>query len=279
MSKEKETGSRFLPKDHPRYVSLDIRHRITKGFDDNVVAKAGLIAHGRGEAFDYVVGEQTNQPAKEAIKTAAAALLLAKHPVISVNGNVAALVPKDLVALAEVAKAKLEINLFYHTEERLSAIKKYLLAAGAKEILGLQMENQVSIPELSSLRRHVDPEGIYIADLVVVPLEDGDRTEALKKFQKKVIAIDLNPLSRTAQWADITIVDNLIRCMPLLTEEVKNLSGTDSQILQKIVDAFNNRENLGKMIEIMGEYLRDLAAKGIYIPEAAKVFAEMKEDV
>ena len=92
------------------------------------------------------------------------------------------------------------------------------------------------------------------------------------------IAIDLNPLSRTAQWADITIVDNIIRCMPLLIEEAKNLSGSDPQNLQKIVDSFNNKENLRKMIEIMGEYLRELAVKGIYIPEAAKVFAEMKED-
>ncbi|NVM55816.1 MAG: phosphopantothenate/pantothenate synthetase [Candidatus Helarchaeota archaeon] len=279
MSKESETGDRFLQKDHPRFLSLNIRHNITKGFEDDVVAKAGLIAHGRGEAFDYIVGERTNQPAKEAIIAAAAALLLAEHPVISVNGNVAALVPNELVELSKVAKASLEVNLFYHTEKRLTAIKNYLIAAGAKEILGLNMEVQVSIPELSSLRRHVDPKGIYIADLVLIPLEDGDRTEALKKFGKKVIAIDLNPLSRTAQWADITIVDNIIRCMPLLIQEVKNLSEKDSETLQQIVNSFNNKENLGKMIEFMGEYLSSLAEKGIYIPEAAQVFAEMKEDV
>ncbi|MFX1294652.1 MAG: 4-phosphopantoate--beta-alanine ligase [Promethearchaeota archaeon] len=279
MSKKEETRNRYLPKDHPRYLSLNIRHRITKGFKDNVVAKAGLIAHGRGESFDYLVGERTNEPAKESIKAAAAALLIAKHPVISVNGNVAALVPGELVKLSNSTKALLEINLFYHTDKRAKAIERYLKDAGAQEILGLNFEKQVIIPELSSLRRHVDPEGIYKADLVLVPLEDGDRTEALKKFGKKVIAIDLNPLSRTAQWADITIVDNIVRCLPLLVQEVENLSGYIPEILREIVDNFNNKKNLGKMIAVMGEYLLALAEKGIYIPEAAVAFTEMKEDV
>ncbi|MHA1264327.1 MAG: phosphopantothenate/pantothenate synthetase [Candidatus Helarchaeota archaeon] len=278
MNKKEETTDLFLPKDHPRYISLNIRHRIIQGFDDNVVAKAGLIAHGRGEAFDYLIAETTNGPAKEAIRAAAAALLLAQYPVISVNGNVTALVAEDLVKLAEVTGAKLEINLFYHTPQRLNAIKSYLIKAGARIILGLQMKEQVSIPELSSLRRHVDPEGIYKADLVVVPLEDGDRTEALKKFGKKVIAIDLNPLSRTAQWADITIVDNIIRCLPLLIEEVRILNGKDRNSLRKIVKMYNNKKVLGEMIKVIGNYLEKLADKGIYIPEAAEIFAEMQED-
>ncbi|MHA1131702.1 MAG: phosphopantothenate/pantothenate synthetase [Candidatus Helarchaeota archaeon] len=278
MSKEKETEDRYLPKDHPRYLSLHIRHSITKGFDDNVVAKAGLIAHGRGEAFDYLVAERTNEPAMEAIKATAAALLLAKHPVISINGNVAALLPEELVKLSEAVNAQLEINLFYYTPERVDAIRRYLLNAGAEKILGLDPSEQIDIPELTSLRRHVDPNGIYIADLIMVPLEDGDRTEALKKFGKKVIAIDLNPLSRTAQWADITIVDNIVRCIPLVIKKVEEFKVRDEKFLQEIVDKFNNKENLKKMIAFMGEYLRDIAEKGIYIPEAAAVFKEMGDD-
>ncbi len=279
MNKNNEKENRYLPKDHPRYLSLHIRHKITKGFEENIVAKAGLIAHGRGEAFDYLIGEQTTQPAKDAIKAAAAALLYAKNPVISVNGNVAALVPEDLVQLSKAIKAPLEINLFYHTASRVNAIKNSLLNAGAEKLLGLDLETQVSIPELSSLRRHVDPHGIYKADLVLVPLEDGDRTEALKKFGKKVIAIDLNPLSRTAQWADITIVDNVIRCLPLLIQEIENLKGKTSNELKEISDKFDNKKNLSNMIEIMIKYLQDLAARGRYIPEAAAVFSEMREDV
>ena len=40
---------------------------------------------------------------------------------------------------------------------------------------------------------------------------------ALVKMGKKLITIDLNPLSRTAQTAHITIVDELTRCLPLLS--------------------------------------------------------------
>jgi 4-phosphopantoate--beta-alanine ligase len=38
------------------------------------------------------------------------------------------------------------------------------------------------------------------------------------KNGKQVITIDLNPLSRTARTAQITMVDNLTRCLPLLVE-------------------------------------------------------------
>ena len=68
----------------------------------------------------------------------------------------------------------------------------------------------VEIRELSSNRRRVDPKGIQKSDIVMVPLEDGDRTEALKKLGKTIITVDLNPISRTSLNADITIVDNII---------------------------------------------------------------------
>ena len=44
---------------------------------------------------------------------------------------------------------------------------------------------------------------------------------------KQVITIDLNPLSRTAQTAHITIVDELTRCLPLLTEFVRDGAEVD----------------------------------------------------
>jgi len=96
-----------IPKSHPRFVSLSIREKIVKGYNDGLVAKEGLLAHGRGEAFDYLVGEKTSKTAKAAIKAAAVKLLSAQNPVISVNGNVAALCPKEIVQLANVPKPKL----------------------------------------------------------------------------------------------------------------------------------------------------------------------------
>jgi len=41
---------------HPRAESLRIREKLIEGFETSVVAHAGLIAHGRGEAFDYLLG-------------------------------------------------------------------------------------------------------------------------------------------------------------------------------------------------------------------------------
>ena len=60
-----------IPKSHPRFVSLQTREKLVKGFDNNLVAKEGLLAHGRGEAFDYLIGEKTLKSAKKAISAAA----------------------------------------------------------------------------------------------------------------------------------------------------------------------------------------------------------------
>ena len=46
-----------------------------------------------------------------------------------------------------------------------------------------------------------------------MPLEDGDRCEALVALGKQVLVIDLNPLSRTARMAHVTIVDEVSRAM------------------------------------------------------------------
>ena len=112
-----------LPKTHPRYLSLKYRHKLIEGMKNLVVAEAGLIAHGRGECFDYIMGERTNDFAIQAIKAAAGMLLLAKTPVISVNGNSAALVPNELVRLSNMINSPLEINLFYVKKGRVKAIK------------------------------------------------------------------------------------------------------------------------------------------------------------
>ncbi|MEM2796311.1 MAG: phosphopantothenate/pantothenate synthetase family protein, partial [Candidatus Hadarchaeales archaeon] len=112
------------------------------------------------------------------------------------------------------------------------------------EIFGTDKRYFTKIDEIHSERRVVDRRGIYSADVVFVPLEDGDRTEALRRMGKCVIAVDLNPLSRTAVAANITIVDNIVRAAPLLILEVKKLKHMSSRRLEKIVREFDNKENL-----------------------------------
>jgi 4-phosphopantoate--beta-alanine ligase len=241
----------LIPKSHPRAKSLLIREKLVAGFDHGLVAKEGLLAHGRGEAFDYLLGEKTRKTAKLAIKAAAAQILLANLAVISVNGNIAALCPKEIVRLANTSSAKIEVNLFYANEKRKQNIVKTLKKNGAREILGTNCNSSTTLPRLDSARRIVDKNGIFAADVVIVPLEDGDRTMALRKAGKIVIAFDLNPLSRTSQTANITIVDNVIRAIDLLTITCKRLSNKNKKILEKIVYDFNNKKNLSdNIIEI-----------------------------
>ena len=230
------------PKDHPRYKSLLAREKLVEASD--VVAKQGLIAHGRGEAFDYLLGEQTCLPALSAIKAASSAILAAKKPVISVNGNVVALAAREVARLSEVSGAKVEINLFHRTPDRISGLTKMMKKVGVNA-LGENADDL--IPGLTSERAKCCSDGIGSADVVLVPLEDGDRCEALVNMGKKVITIDLNPLSRTAQTAHITIVDELTRCLPLLTDKISN--GTS-------VEDFDNDRNLKDVLIFISDRLK-----------------------
>ncbi len=255
----------FIPPTHPRYESLVLRERIVEALRHNVVALQGLIAHGRGECFDYLLGEQTIEPTLYALRAAAAALLLAKRPVISVNGNTAALVGKEVVELAREVDAKIEVNLFYRSRKREEAIAKLLRSYGAVEVLGVGEDADTTIPELYSERRRVSSRGIYVADVVLLALEDGDRTEALRKLGKFVIAIDINPLSRTSRCANITIVDNVVRAMPKLIQFVQELKRLPPSELREIVRNFDNEKYLRECVEYIARRLIELARSGITI--------------
>ena len=231
-----------VPEDHPRYESLLTRHRIEEGVEKGITSKQGLIAEGRGEAFDYLLGEESIESADAAERAAAAQLLLADHPVLSVNGNVAALVAAEIVDLAEAVNADIEVNLFHRTEERMEAIAAHLREHGASEVKGLTADGR--IPGLSHERAKVDSDGIGDADVVVVPLEDGDRAEALAAEGKTEIVIDLNPLSRSAQTAAIPVIDNILRAVPNMTEHAGELRGNDGETLTEIVDAFDREAAL-----------------------------------
>ncbi|MCD6523183.1 MAG: phosphopantothenate/pantothenate synthetase [Candidatus Diapherotrites archaeon] len=232
-----------VPKSHPRYASLMQREKLIEGVKKNITAIAGLIAHGRGEAFDYLIGERTTENAKKAIRAAVARMQSSKT-VLSVNGNVAVLCPEEYVKLAHLLRAPLEINLFYYRPERINAIRNALLEAGAEED-EILVSNKEYL-DIESNRKQANPEGIAKAETVLVPLEDGDRTEALKRAGKFVITIDLNPMSRTARFADITIVDNVIRAVPLMVEYAKE---------RQEEAPFDNKENLREAMQIMKQNL------------------------
>ena len=77
------------------------------------------------------------------------------------------------------------------------AIRAHMHEHGAPDILMPTEEAQLDF--IDSNRRFVNPAGIFRADAIFVPLEDGDRCQALVKMGKAVVTVDLNPMSRTSK--------------------------------------------------------------------------------
>src|SRR3989344_5151562 len=238
----------MLPKAHPRYLSLKYRHLIDDGVKKGIVTPTGMIAHGRGEALDYLMGEKTSRAAEKAAEAAAAMMLLAERAVISVNGNSAVLAADEIIKLAKICNAKIEANVFYAPAQKMKRMIAELFRKKGAHILGLK--TGAKIRGLSSGRANVSREGIYSADVVLVMLEDGDRTGALVKAGKKVIAIDLNPLSRTAMNADVSIVDNIVRALPLIEKKARKLRGKNAKQLGLIVRKFGNKRNIKESLKL-----------------------------
>lgn len=206
-----------------------------------MLAGSAMIAHGRGEAYDYLLGEQTIPSAHEATLHALKALSNAERPVISLNGNAVALAGEQLLVLAQQLNCPVEINIFYRTPERMSALLGRLESIKKErsidvEILGA--EPNARIPGLKGPRAKCTKEGIIDSDTILVPLEDGDRCEALVAMGKTVIVIDLNPLSRSAKMGTITIVDELTRVVENM------LSQFDSIKMSKTSNTYDNDETL-----------------------------------
>ena len=231
-----------IPSDHPRYASLLLRDRLIAGIQNGITSQHGLIAHGRGESFDYLLSERSLPTANQAARTAAAYIRLAKNPVISVNGNSAALVPTEIVALSELTGAAVEVNLFHRTEKRIESIISHLNSHGASNVKGISASSL--IPGISHNRAKVASDGLYAADVVLVPLEDGDRAEAFNKMGITTLVIDLNPLSRSSQLATVPIVDNIVRAIPNIISHFENISHLSPKELMDITINFDREAAL-----------------------------------
>ena len=233
-----------IPASHPRAKSLKAREKIIEGIKMGMTSQVGLIAHGRGEAFDYLLREKTHPFAQKAITAAAAYLLTAKHPVISVNGNVAALVGRELARFSNRWSIPLEVNIFYYSKVREQKLIRYLKKCWAKKVLGSSNKPHEKLKGIAHARAKMDRKGIAKADVVFIPLEDGDRCQALIRAGKKVITVDLNPISRTAKKSTITIVDELSRTLPLLHKTLLRLSKESQTKLNRIRFSYSNRSAL-----------------------------------
>lgn len=241
-------GEFTADKSHPRYESLLRRHNLEVAANKGMLADSALIAHGRGEAFDYLLGEKTSDNALLATKNALAHLSAAKRPIITINGNTAALAGKELLQIAQYLNCPVEINIFYRTDKRISVMLNHLENIKQEhnistEILGINPDSK--IPGLEGPRAKCCHNGIYSSDVILVPLEDGDRCEALVNMGKTVIVVDLNPLSRSAKMASITIVDEISRVARKMIDLIEN------DINPEIDIDFNNNNNLQESVNII----------------------------
>jgi len=224
-----------IPESHPRRESLIARKKISDASSSGLLAPSAMIAHGRGEAFDYLLGEETSEPALLAIQEVARRLSFADRPVISVNGNTVILAGKDLLRVAAIVGCPIEVNLYYGTNDRINGILKLLrdlklevIDEGApvgftgnwkksvSSVALLGEERDAEIAGLEGPRSMCSKDGIGSADAILVPLEDGDRCEALIAQGIQVFVVDLNPLSRSSRNATVTIVDEISRAAKCL---------------------------------------------------------------
>ena len=242
-----------IPKDHPRYASLMTRERLADFVKRGLMTPTGLISHGRGEAFDYLMGETTTEAAMASERAAAAYLLNAKRPVVCVNGNAAALDAAKLIELADETNSKIEVNIFHRTEERMKGLIAYMEECGAKKVLGRNPDSR--IPGLSSERALCTDEGIFSSDVILVPIEDGDRAEALVRMGKVVIAIDLNPLSRTSRMATVSISDEMSRALNNMIRFAKELKDSEKE-RNAVISKFSNTDNRKRTIDDICNSLR-----------------------
>ncbi len=248
-----------IPRSHPRYRSLLVRSDLAEKMATGLVVPEGLMAHGRGEAFDYLLGEKTTPEAARAERAAAARLLLARRPALSVNGNVAALAAREVAALSkDLPRLTVEVNLFHRTPERARRVADTLRRAGVRRVLG--EHPTARLRGLASDRAWVDAQGILRADVVVVPLEDGDRAEALVRAGKFVIAIDLNPLSRTSRRAQLPIVDELTRALHNLGRGVRHMRDWPRPQILAVAHSVQAPELLGGYLKRIRVRLDRLAA-------------------
>ena len=198
-----------------------MRHRLEVAASKGMLADSAMIAHGRGEAFDYLLGERTTDSAARAARQALATLQAAERPVLSINGNVAALACDEMLQLADHLSCPVEVNIFYRTPERMEAILGHINKRN--QDLGLTVPvlghaPDAQIPGLKGPRAACHRDGLLSSDAVLVPLEDGDRCNALVAMGKSVVVVDLNPLSRSAQQGTITIVDEVSRALNTMLE-------------------------------------------------------------
>jgi 4-phosphopantoate--beta-alanine ligase len=73
---------------------------------------------------------------------------------------------------------------------------------------------------------------------------------------KTVIAIDLNPLSRTSLSATVTIVDNVTRALQNMIHFAKEMKQDSRQSLKEVIEAYDNNKVISEALYAIQERLK-----------------------
>ncbi|MDX1534394.1 MAG: phosphopantothenate/pantothenate synthetase family protein, partial [Thermoplasmata archaeon] len=161
------------------------------------------------------------------------------------------LAAREVGALANATSARVEVNVFHRTEARVDKLAALLEGEGIPKVLGRNPD--ATIPGLDQPRSLCSREGIYESDAVLVPLEDGDRAEALVRMRKAVLSIDLNPLSRTNRAATVAIVDEAVRALRIMAAFAGELESTEAA--EDARQAYQKEANLQGVLAAIGAHL------------------------
>ena len=161
-----------VPKTHPRYLSLALRDTIVAGVEQRdylcpwayrARAWGGFRLPHRGN--DTTLRDGGNPRGGGDASSRSTPCHLRQRAML------AALAPDGLIALGRVLNAPLEVNIFHTETGREQRIREHLLKHGASDVLMPTTQAQLSY--IDSNRKFVHPDGIFKADVVFVPLEDG----------------------------------------------------------------------------------------------------------
>ena len=170
----------------------------------------------------------------------------------SMNGNTTALAGVELMKIAEIIGCPIEVNIFYRTPKRMKVLLDRLNQIKLENSLEVDVLGEspdARIPGLEGPRANCCSDGIYSSDVILVPLEDGDRCEALVAMGKKVIVVDLNPLSRSSKMANVTIVDEISR----VANNMLNILINDELLVDQ--NSFNNEKSLQSSLNLITKNL------------------------
>ena len=189
-----------VPTSHPRYRSLMSRKQMVEAASKGMLADSALIAHGRGEAFDYLLNESTCEAAIKAINDG-------DTKYTAVDGT-------PVLKKAIVEKFKRENNLNYTTDQ-------ITVGAGGKHVIynlmmaTLNKGDEVIIPA---------PYWVSYPDIVLLAGANPIVIECSEEQGFKLTAKDLeNSITNNTKWIILNSPSNPTGAC-YTEQEIKNLA-------------------------------------------------------